>query len=492
MRLRDLINQSCMKVFGDDSIEISGLSCDSQKCKIGDVFFALDGVNVDGTKFCDLAIQNGAVAVVSKKRIENLPDGICNVVCKNERKAMSEMSACFFNFPSRELFIIGVTGTNGKTTITYMLESIFKNAGKNVAVVGTNGVRFCGQKFETNMTTPDPILLQSLLAKMRDCGVQVVCMEISAHALELQKNWGVMTDIALFSNLSQDHLDFFFDMKKYHKAKAKLFKKESAIVGVVNVDDKSGEKLYREAEIPILTFSCSGKSASIRASEICEFENFQIFKVEVLGETQIAKLKLLGKFNISNALASIGAGFVFGLQLETILDGLEKLEEVEGRFNCFEKDGVKMIVDFAHTPDGLENILKVAKEMTKGKLLSVFGCGGNRDKLKRPIMGQISEHLATYTIITSDNPRFEEPLEIAKEIEKGMKENSHEIVLEREEAILKAFSMAEKGDVIVISGKGAEKFIEKNGEKIPFEDKNVILKIKKNQNENTNTNKEGA
>lgn len=485
MLLKDLVDKSSMKIFGDDNVEILGLSCDFKKCKEGYVFFALEGVSVDGTVFTSEAIKKGAIAIVSKKRIENLPNGICNVVCKNERKAMSEMSARFFNFPSRELFIIGVTGTNGKTTITFMLESIFKNAGKKVAVVGTNGVRFGDQKIETNMTTPDPILLQELLAKMRDCGVQIVCMEISAHALELQKNWGVMTDIALFSNLSQDHLDFFFDMKKYHRAKAKLFKRESAIVGVVNVDDKSGEKLYREAEIPMLTFSCKGKSASICASEICEKENFQTFKVDVLGESQVAKLKLLGKFNVSNALASIGAGFVFGLKLETILAGLEKLEEVEGRFNCYDIDGVKMIVDFAHTPDGLENILKVAKEMTNGRLLSVFGCGGNRDKGKRPIMGNISEKLASHTIITSDNPRFEDPFEIAKEIEMRMKKDNHEIVLDREKAILKAFSSANKGDVIVVSGKGAEKFIEKNGEKIPFEDKNVILKIKQKQSENT-------
>lgn len=486
MILAKLINESYMKIFGNSEVEIFGLSSNSSKCKKGDMFFALEGVVSDGKKYALEAIENGAVAIVSRYKIENLPENVCNVVCKDERKAMSEISAKFFENPSKELFIIGVTGTNGKTTITFMLESIFTNAGKNVGVIGTNGVFFNGKKIVTNMTTPDPILFQELLAKMRDEGVQIVCVEISAHALELQKNWGVMLDIALFSNLSQDHLDFFENMEKYYKAKAKMFSAESAIIGAVNVDDESGMRLYGESKIPMLSYSIRKKHATICASEIVDGCDFQSFRVDVFGETAIAKLRLHGKFNVSNALASICAGVIYGLNLETILQGLEKLQEVEGRFNVFDVDGIRVIVDFAHTPDGLENILKTAKEMTEGKLISVFGCGGNRDKLKRPIMGQISEHYATHTIITSDNPRFEEPLEIAKEIESGMKEQTHEIVLERENAILRAIELAFPGDVVVVSGKGAENYIDQNGQKRFYQDKNVVLKIKNTRMANNN------
>lgn len=486
MILEKLVNKSYMKIIGNPETEIFGLSSNSLNCKPGDIFFALEGVVSDGKKYAFEAIRNGSVAIVSRFPIENLPNNVCNVICKDERKAMSEISAKFFEYPSKELFIIGVTGTNGKTTITYMLESIFTHAGKKVGVIGTNGVRFCGKEFVTNMTTPDPILFQELLAKMRDDGVQIVCVEISAHALELQKNWGIMLDIALFSNLSQDHLDFFENMEKYYKAKAKMFSVESAIIGAVNVDDESGRRLYCESKIPMLSYSSMKKQATVCASEIIDGCDFQSFRVDVFGETAIAKIKLHGKHNVANALASICAGVIYGLNLETILQGLEKLQEVEGRFNVYDVDGIKVIVDFAHTPDGLENILKTAKEMTNGKLISVFGCGGNRDKLKRPIMGQISEHYATHTIITSDNPRFEDPLEIAKEIESGMKDQSHEIELEREDAIFKAVEFALPGDIVVISGKGAENYIDQNGQKRFYQDKNVVLKIKNAKMANNN------
>lgn len=480
MRLESLIDRTDMKIYGNKNVDVWGLSDNSLTCKPGDIFFAISGTKVDAKEFALDAVKRGAVAVVSNVKL-NLPKHVANVVCKNDRKAMSYISASFYGFPSKELFIVGVTGTNGKTTSTFMLESIFKNAGKKVGIIGTNGVFVSGEKIVTNMTTPDPIVLQNVLAIMRDNGVQVVCMEISAHALELQKNWGVMTDIALFTNLTQDHLDFFLNMQNYYKAKAKLFTPENAIIGVVNVDDKFGKKLYKESKIPMLTYSLYENSrASIFASEIFQTENGQTFNVTVLGEKQEVNLKLSGLFNISNALASIGAGFIYGLKLDAIISGLEKLEEVDGRFNCYDINGIKAVIDYAHTPDGLENILKSAKQMSGDhKLYSVFGCGGNRDSLKRPIMGKISEELAEFTIITSDNPRFEKPEDIAKDIESGMKKSNHTIIIDRESAIFKAFSLAKAGDVIVISGKGSENYIDQNGEKRFYQDKNVVMKIKK-------------
>lgn len=480
MILKNLIDTTYMTVYGNDNINIVGLSNSSKKIKKGYMFFALEGTNLDGKTFALEAVKNGAVAVVSRYKI-NLPTGITNIVCADERKAMSDISVKFYDYPAKELFIIGVTGTNGKTTTTYMLESIFKYAGKKVGIIGTNGVKICGEKIVTNMTTPDPILLQEIFAKMRDKGVQIVCMEISAHALELQKIWGIMTDIALFTNLTQDHLDFFLTMEKYGRAKAKLFTREMALVGVVNVEDDFGKKLYQKSLIPILTYArkgCSKNKAAIISFDEIETNYGQEFMVKVLGKKQKIKLNLSGKFNISNALASIGASFIYGLELETIAKGLETLKEVEGRFNFYDLSGVKVVIDYAHTPDGLLNILKSAREITTGKVISVFGCGGNRDSGKRPIMGSISENEADYTFITTDNPRYENPIDIAKEIESGMKKLSHEIEVDREKAIKKAIKKANFGDIVVISGKGAEDYIEICGVKHPYEDKNVILKIK--------------
>lgn len=481
MRLDSLIDRTYMKIYGSGEIEVSGLSDNSHFCKSGDLFFAIDGTKTDGKKYALDAVKNGAVAVVSKKKI-CLPKGIANVVCKDERKAMSDISACFYGFPSKELFVIGVTGTNGKTTTTYMLESIFKFAGKNVGIIGTNGVFINGEKIVSNMTTPDPIFLQKILAKMRDDGVQIVCIEISAHALEFQKNRGVMTDIALFTNLSHDHLDFFENMQKYYRAKAKLFLPENAIIGVVNIDDKSGKKLYSESRIPTLTYSVlKNERASIFANCLKQNTVGQSFDVCVFGERRRVNLKMSGLFNVSNALSAIGAGFIYGLSLDKIVQGLEMLEEVDGRFNLYDISGIKVVVDYAHTPDGLENILKSAKQLAgKNKVFSVFGCGGNRDSAKRPIIGKISEENSDFTFITTDNPRFEDPLQIAKEIEKGMTKPSHEIELDREKAIFKAVSKASCGDVVVVSGKGAENYIDQNGEKRFYLDKNVVLKIKNN------------
>lgn len=478
MRICDLIDKTYMKVFGNENLEILGLSDNSKTCKPGYLFFAIDGTKQDGRGFATEAVQNGAVAVLSKTKLD-LPNGIVNIVCKDERMAIGDVCASFYGHPSKALFVVSVTGTNGKTTTTFMLEKIFAEAGKKVGIIGTNGAFWRGKQVCTNMTTPDPILFQKLLAKMRDDGVQIVCVEMSAHALELQKNRGVLSDIALFTNLTQDHLDFFKNMQKYYASKAKLFTPENAIIGVVNLDDKKGEKLYKESKIPMLTYSCSGnKNASIKAINVSQKSDCQKFTISILGEQKDIELKMLGGFNIANALASIGAGFIYGLDLETIKRGIEKLEKVDGRFNTYRIGDVLVIIDFAHTPDGLENILRTARQMTTSNVISVFGCGGNRDQIKRPIMGEISEKYATYTFITNDNPRFEEPIEIAKQIQSGMKKDTHQIELSRECAILKAVKMAKSGDVVVISGKGSENYMEINGEKTFYQDKDVVLKIK--------------
>ena len=295
-----------------------------------------------------------------------------------------------------------------------------------------------------------------------------------------------MTDIALFTNLTQDHLDYFENMQNYAKAKRMFFEDGYAKFGVVNIDDPFGRDLFETAKIPILTYArqkgCRNegglKIADIIASNAQHNTNSQTFTISTPKGEKEVRLNLSGGFNISNALGAIGAGLLSGIDLDTIIRGLDKLDKVEGRFNCYNVGGVRVVVDYAHTPDGLENILKAAREITEGDVISVFGCGGNRDALKRPIMGEISSRLADFTIITSDNPRFERPEDIAKDIEKGMSPVApYSVILDRTKAIRLAISMAGNKDTVVVAGKGSEPYIDMLGVKTPYEDRLVIEEI---------------
>lgn len=461
-----------------DDIEIEGLYHNSKEVKDGGLFFAIDGTKVSGREFALEAVKRGAKVIISSSKIEGLPSEVINLVSEDTRLAMSLCASNFYEEPSRDMFVLGVTGTNGKTTTTFMLESVFKEAGNKVGVIGTNGVFIDGKKIDSNLTTPDPIYLQKTLAKMREEGVDVVAMEVSAHALELKKTRGVMTDIALFTNLTQDHLDFFSNMQSYGEAKAKLFEEGMSRFGVVNIDDSFGRYLQNAASVPILTYSQKKESgADIIADKVRHNTTNQTFDVITpKGRIKIT-LNLCGGFNISNALGVIAAALMSGIELGAIKKGLEKLEMVEGRFNTYDVNGVRVVIDYAHTPDGLMNILSATREITSGKLISVFGCGGNRDRGKRPIMGEISEKLADYTIVTSDNPRFEKPEDIANDILEGMKTSSHLVSLDRKKAIKLAVAMANEGDSVVIAGKGAEPYIDMLGVKTPYEDKKVVEEI---------------
>lgn len=465
--------------------EIKGLFHNSKEVKSGGMFFAIPGINVNGSNFVNEAVRNGAKVIVSSSYLD-VPDEVINIVTDDVRKAMSLASNNFFGKPSQDMFVIGVTGTNGKTTSTFMLESIFKEAGQKVGVIGTNGIFIDGKKYNSDFTTPDPIILHKALAKMKREGVDVVVMEVSAHALALQKIRGVMTDIALFTNLTQDHLDFFKNMDDYADTKASFFTDGYARFGVVNLDDEVGREIFERSTIPVLTYSREKlsygneilRNADIIAKNEKHNINNQRFIVNTPKGEESIELNLAGGFNVSNALGVISAGLMAGIDLKTIALGLKKLQKVDGRFNTYDVNGVRVIIDYAHTPDGLQNILKSAREITKGRVVSVFGCGGNRDSLKRPVMGQISEELADFTIITSDNPRFEDPEEIAKQIEKGMRRTApYSIVLDRKEAINHAINIAKRGDTVVIAGKGAEPYIDQNGIKTPYEDRKVVEEI---------------
>lgn len=477
MRLLDLIKGVSCEVWGDENIDVSRLFHNSKEVQNGGVFFAIDGTNESGEKYISEAIKNGAKVVVCNQNSSCY--GITKVITEDVRLAMSLMANNFYQEPSKSMFIVGITGTNGKTTSTYMLESIYKQSGAKVGVIGTNGIVINGKKYPSEMTTPDPILLQKTLAKMRDEGVDVVVMEVSAHALELQKIRGVMTDIASFTNLTQDHLDFFKTMQNYGQAKLSFFTENYARYGVVNLDDEFGKFIFEKTKIPTLTYSRNVENSKI-ADIIVRSEKHNITNQEIFVSTPkgslIFNLNLMGGFNVSNALGAIAVAIMSGVSLDDIKIGLESLEKVDGRFNTYNINGVRVIIDYAHTPDGLENVLRATREITDGKVFSVFGCGGNRDATKRPIMGRISGENADYTIITSDNPRFENPKEIARQIEAGIV-NEYEVCLDRKKAIIRAIELAKQGDSVVIAGKGAEDYLDVEGNKIPYSDKGVVEEI---------------
>ncbi len=477
MKLSLIFENIEAEIVGDD-LDISGLYHNSKEVKEGGLFFCIDGTNVDGNAFAVEALQNGAIAIVSSKKTDL--SGVAVVYVKDVRLAMSLAAANFYGNPSKDMQVLGVTGTNGKTTTTFMLEAILKEAGKKVGIIGTSGSFIEGRFLESSLTTPDPINLQKILGIMRDNNVDVVCMEVSAHALELSKIRGVMTDIALFTNLTEDHLDFFKDMQNYKRAKESFFMDGYAKNAVINIDDDFGAELAEKVEIPFLTYSRRSQKigkADIIAGGITHNNLSQSFVVSTpLGQETIT-LNMAGNFNISNALGAIGASLLLGIDLETIKNGLEKLKEVEGRFNCYCVRGVKVIIDYAHTPDGLKNLLLAARELTSQKLFVVFGCGGNRDPIKRPIMGKIAEKLADYVIITNDNPRFEDPKDIAKAIASGIEGDNYLVKLDREKAIKLAIKKAKNGDVVVIAGKGAEDYIDIMGKKLPYSDKKVVKSL---------------
>ena len=470
MNLKDVLKDIDCVIYGNENVEIENLTHNSKEENKNGLFFAINGNNFNGEDYAFEAIGNGAKVIVSENKLAKEIE--TNVVVKDIRKAMSLIARNYYNNPAEKMLLIGVTGTNGKTTTTYMLKSIFEKAGKKVGVIGTNGVVINNQKVLTDFTTPDPILLQKILREMVEKNVEVVCMEVSAHALELQKLWGVMTDIALFTNLTLDHLDYFKTMDNYFEAKRKFFTPDYARFGVVNIDDPYGKIIYNSSEIPLISYSKlqeNIKNSDISASDIKLLTKDQEFIVKTMkGEFKV-KLNMLGNFNVSNALGAIAAAIMAGVNKKHIISALNSLEQVDGRFNSFWHNGARIIVDYAHTPDGLENILKAAKEFTQNKLISVFGCGGNRDTSKRHVMGEISSRLADLTIITTDNPRNEDPMDIIEGIERGVVNNNYILEIDRVTAIKKALNLTKYGDTVVITGKGAENYFDINNEKVPYQ-----------------------
>jgi len=465
MKLYKLLKGIKCRVLGSQLLEIEGLYHNDKSVKKNGLYFCLNGLNYCGNDFIYSAINNGAVCVVTEKEIKGLK-GVTQILVGNARKVMSLIAKNFYNNPAKNLKLIGVTGTNGKTSTTYMISDMLNQLGYLSALIGTNGVVFNDKVIETNMTTPDPIELEKIFSKLVEWGVQYVCMEISAHSIYLDKIEGLKFECVIFSNLTEDHLDYFETMDNYFNAKKKLFSNKYAKNCLINIDDVYGKNILKSINTPTKTYSIYNKSDY--KADVLSFENF---KQKFVFNGFAVKSKFLGEFNVYNLLSALACLDVIGVELLDIQKLVDGIKQIPGRFNTIVINKKLFIIDYAHTPDGLENVLNLCRKLVKDKkLLCIFGCGGNRETQKRAKMGEISTKIANFTIITTDNPRFEDRLKIAKEIESGVINKNYVIILDRKEAIKFANNNSNEGDIILIAGKGCEDYIDENGEKIKYSD----------------------
>ncbi len=480
MKLKDILNNVDGKlVQGSLDTEIKSITIDSRKANDSEAMFvAMVGMTVDGHKFIKGAYDSGCRAVLVEKDVDGLPEDITVYQVESSRTALAKMASNFYNAPSKEMNMIGVTGTNGKTSTTYFMESVLNYIKKKTAVIGTVEIRIGGKKREIDFatsTTPDTLELNQMLRIMADENVEDVIMEVSSHGLELKKVDGIDFEVGIFTNLTQDHLDFHKTMENYCKAKAKLFK--MCKHGVINADNKWARHIIDEATCDIITYGIDS-DCDLKAENI-EYKMDRVnFSVNIKGEKVDFELKVPGRFSVYNALGVIGAALVMGISIEDIKAGINNIKGVPGRIQNVSNDkGFNVIVDYAHTPDGLENILNSVREFTKNRIITVFGCGGDRDRTKRPIMGKIVAELSDVPIVTSDNPRSENPDDILKEIEVGVKPvtDDYFMIVDRREAIYKAVAMAEEGDSIVIAGKGHENYQILKDKTIHFDDTEVAV-----------------
>lgn len=478
MKLSSLLEGVVCSPEKFENIEIDKIAISSNDCAKGSLFVCLKGSNLDGHNFASDAVKKGASAIVCEKKLNV---SVPQIIVTNTRKALAKIAANFFDNPAKQLKIIAITGTNGKTSTCYIIRSILEKNKKKCGLIGTNGVFIGRKKIAENLTTPDPIFLHEYLKRMYDVGCEFVIMEASAHAIYWNKLYGIKFECLALTNLSQDHLDFFCDMQNYGNVKKSFFVSSNAKSFAVNVDDNLGKEIANLNLKNLKTYSLKNAS-DFKVSNFNYDSNKTSFQIEGCNENFSSNL--MGQFNVYNLACAVAVCKNIGLSDKEISSGLKRKILVPGRFNVFENktNGSKAIIDFAHTPDGLEKALKTAKQICSGKIICVFGCGGNRDKTKRSKMGAIAEKLADNIIITSDNPRFESEQDIASKIISGIKNKTKVILqLDRKQAIGLAIKMSKKGDVVLIAGKGAENYQEKNGIKTKFSDAKCVREFLKSE-----------
>ena len=478
MRLSMLLEGLEAKILGGkgcENTEIAALAFDSRQVVVDSLFFCLKGGSADGHAFASDALKKGAAALVVERALDiDLPQ----VLVEDTRRALSVISGNFYGNASHRLKVIGITGTNGKTTTAHMLAAALDAAGKKVGIIGTLGVKYVDKILPSSLTTPDPVFLQKTLSDMRINGVEYVVMEVSAHALYYRKIAGMRFAACIFTNFTQDHLDFFKDMGAYKTAKSALFAEEICPIAILNGDDKVGREfgamrhntLYYGLNTPSDAF------AIITHERLGGIEC--IFNIN--DELVRASLAFTGRHNVYNALAALTCATALGVDIEKAAQGFKALKGVSGRLERVGRiHGAEVFVDFAHTPDGLEKSLAALKLHAKGRLICLFGCGGNRDKTKRPLMGMAVAKKCDFAILTSDNPRFEDPLDILADIEKGYRRFStkYVVVPDRAKAIEYAIDLLREGDILLVAGKGGEYYQDIMGIKYPFYDNDIIEKI---------------
>lgn len=488
MNLKEiLIGIEGIKARGNLELDITNVDSDSRNIKENGMFIAIQGYEVNGTDYIDSAIKNGAKVVMVQETVDlsklKIPEDITLLVVPDTRVALAMCACNFYDNPSRKFKLIGVTGTKGKTTTTFMIKKILEKQGKKVGLVGTIATYIGDKKIEdSSRTTPESIKLQKIFADMVKEKVDVVVMEVSSQSLKLNRVLGCDFDIGVFTNFAHEHIskNEHPDMEDYFNSKLKLF--DMCKVAFTNADDIYGAKVARVAKTPEITTYGIDNFCHVLAKDITITNSYVDFKVKIDNRNERVKTCIPGRFSVYNSLAAICVAMKLGANAEQIKEALVEVR-VPGRSELVDnKQELTIMIDYAHTPESLESILQAVKSYTKGRVISVFGCGGDRDSIKRPMMGEVSGRVADYTIITSDNPRTEKPEAIISDIEVGIKKTKgqYTCIVDRTEAIKKAIEMANKMDIIVLAGKGHEPYQEINHEKFPFDERVIVKEITDN------------
>lgn len=485
MRLDALLRGSEYNVIaGDSGVDISGVAYDSRQVKPGYLFICISGFKTDGHLYLEQAVKNGAAAVLVEKDID-FHKNLTIIKTANSRRALSVVAANFYGHPSHQLRVIGVTGTNGKTTTTHLIRAILEEAGLKTSIIGTLYARVGDNTMDFGHTTPEAPEIESFMRTSLDSGAHYTVMEVSSHALDLYRVDEIDFNVAVFTNLTQDHLDYHNSMENYKAAKQKLFAmippKEGNLT-VVNADDRYANDFIQAAKTSVLTYAINHES-DVKAINVKSSLKGSSFTVCYKDQTFNIKMKLIGLFSVYNTLAAIAVALAEGVNPNIIKKVLEKVEGVPGRFEQVDAgQDFTVVVDYAHTPDGLENILRTGRELTENRLITVFGCGGDRDRSKRPLMGKVAASYSDFCVVTSDNPRSEEPEAIIADIVPGLdkvKDSRYAIISDRREAIRHAIYLARKGDLVIIAGKGHETYQLVKDKVLEFDDKKVAIEVLK-------------
>ena len=477
MQLKSFLDATPVRqVIGPLDRQVENIAYDSRRVQRHTMFVALRGEKTDGHQFIGQAIDKGASVIVAEREQKD-PRVTCLVV-ENTRTALADFSATLYGHPARKLKLAAVTGTNGKTTTTFLIKHICENAGLRCGIVGTVRYEIGERVLPAIRTTPESLDLQELLAQIASAGCKAAAMEVSSHALAQDRIRGLEWDVAVFTNLTQDHLDFHGTMDNYFEAKAKLFtalatqKRKRKPFAIVNIDDRYGRRLLDKIDkrVAVVTYGM-GTGADFRASNYrAEFSGTS-YQLDAHGKSYLVRLPLIGRFNVGNSVAALAAANALGINLRNAVLSLAKAPQVPGRLELVPaRRQFQVFVDYAHTPDALGNVLKTLRELEPQRLIAVFGCGGDRDRQKRPLMAEMADRLADYSIITSDNPRKEDPNAIISEIEKGFRSNRYEKIVDRTQAIDRAVALARPRNIVLIAGKGHETYQEFGDYTIPFDD----------------------